>query len=150
MTNDSQLIEKYRALKEAGVLDDVIAKATDDYVVFEHVRKVYHVGEVDIEALADATFSVAKGELAIVVGESGAGKTTLLNILGGMDTLTSGKVLLDGREISSLSMKELTNYRRYDIGFVFQFYNLVQNLTALRMFHLLHRFAGSRSTRRRL
>jgi putative ABC transport system ATP-binding protein len=131
MTNDSQLIEKYRALKEAGVLDDVIAKATDDYVVFEHVRKVYHVGEVDIEALADATFSVAKGELAIVVGESGAGKTTLLNILGGMDTLTSGKVLLDGREISSLSMKELTNYRRYDIGFVFQFYNLVQNLTAL-------------------
>lgn len=103
----------------------------NDYVVFEHVRKVYHVGEVDIEALADATFSVAKGELAIVVGESGAGKTTLLNILGGMDTLTSGKVLLDGREISSLSMKELTKYRRYDIGFVFQFYNLVQNLTAL-------------------
>ena len=103
----------------------------NDYVVFDHVRKVYHVGEVDIEALADATFSVAKGELAIVVGESGAGKTTLLNILGGMDTLTSGKVLLDGREISSLSMKELTKYRRYDIGFVFQFYNLVQNLTAL-------------------
>ena len=103
----------------------------NDYVVFEHVRKVYHVGEVDIEALADATFSVAKGELAIVVGESGAGKTTLLNILGGMDTLTSGKVLLDGKEISSLSMRELTKYRRYDIGFVFQFYNLVQNLTAL-------------------
>ena len=103
----------------------------NDYVVFDHVRKVYHVGEVDIEALADATFSVAKGELAIVVGESGAGKTTLLNILGGMDTLTSGKVLLDGREISSLSMRELTKYRRYDIGFVFQFYNLVQNLTAL-------------------
>ena len=103
----------------------------NDYVVFDHVRKVYHVGEVDIEALADATFSVAKGELAIVVGESGAGKTTLLNILGGMDTLTSGKVLLDGKEISSLSQRELTKYRRYDIGFVFQFYNLVQNLTAL-------------------
>ena len=99
-------------------------------MVFEHVRKVYHVGEVDIEALADATFSVAKGELAIVVGESGAGKTTLLNIRGGMDTLTSGKVMLDGREISSLSARELTKYRRYDIGFVFQFYNLVQNLTA--------------------
>ena len=102
----------------------------EDYVVFEHVKKVYHVGEVDIEALADATFSVAKGELAIVVGESGAGKTTLLNILGGMDTLTSGRVLLDGKEISSLSARELTKYRRYDIGFVFQFYNLVQNLTA--------------------
>ena len=103
----------------------------ENYVVFEHVRKVYHVGEVDIEALSDATFSVAKGELAIVVGESGAGKTTLLNILGGMDTLTGGRVVLDGREISSLSSRELTDYRRYDIGFVFQFYNLVQNLTAL-------------------
>lgn len=101
------------------------------YVLFEHVRKVYHVGEVDIEALADASFSVDKGELAVVVGESGAGKTTLLNILGGMDTLTSGHVILDGREISGLSLGELTNYRRYDIGFVFQFYNLVQNLTAL-------------------
>ena len=102
-----------------------------DYVVFENVRKVYHVGEIDIEALHDATFSVRKGELVVVVGESGAGKTTLLNILGGMDTLTSGRVVLDGKEISKLSQKELTNYRRYDIGFVFQFYNLVQNLTAL-------------------
>ena len=102
-----------------------------DYVLFEHVRKVYHVGEVDIEALADASFNVAKGELAVVVGESGAGKTTLLNILGGMDTLTSGRVVLDGREISSLGSRELTGYRRFDIGFVFQFYNLVQNLTAL-------------------
>ena len=153
---DLELIEKYLVLQEAGVLDGLIEKVTEeqsvpeeaetpekatesaqapadpaDYVVFDHVRKVYHVGEVDIEALADATFSVAKGELAIVVGESGAGKTTLLNILGGMDTLTSGKVLLDGREISSLNSRELTRYRRYDIGFVFQFYNLVQNLTAL-------------------
>lgn len=102
-----------------------------EYVILEHVRKVYHVGEVDIEALSDATFSVAKGELAVVVGESGAGKTTLLNILGGMDTLTSGRVILDGREISSLNRKQLTDYRRFDIGFVFQFYNLVQNLTAL-------------------
>lgn len=102
-----------------------------DYVLFENVRKVYHVGEVDIEALHDASFSVQKGELVVVVGESGAGKTTLLNILGGMDTLTSGKVVLDGKEISALSQKELTKYRRYDIGFVFQFYNLVQNLTAL-------------------
>ena len=101
------------------------------YFVLENVRKVYHVGEVDIEALADASFSVRKGELAVVVGESGAGKTTLLNILGGMDTLTSGRVILDGREISGMSLRELTKYRRYDIGFVFQFYNLVQNLTAL-------------------
>ena len=102
-----------------------------NYVLFENVRKVYHVGEVDIEALADASFSVNKGELAVVVGESGAGKTTLLNILGGMDTLTSGHAWLDGREISGMSARELTAYRRYDIGFVFQFYNLVQNLTAL-------------------
>lgn len=102
-----------------------------DYVVFEHVRKVYHAGEVDIEALADASFTVSKGELAVVIGESGAGKTTLLNILGGMDTLTDGRVFLDGREISGLSRRELTDYRRFDIGFVFQFYNLVQNLTAL-------------------
>ena len=106
-------------------------KSNDDYVVFDNVRKVYHVGEIDIEALHDASFSVKKGELVVVVGESGAGKTTLLNILGGMDTLTSGKVFLDGKEISKLSQKELTQYRRYDIGFVFQFYNLVQNLTAL-------------------
>ena len=103
----------------------------EPYVLFDHVRKVYHVGEVDIEALADASFSVSKGELAVVVGESGAGKTTLLNILGGMDTLTSGRAVLDGREISGMSARELTKYRRYDIGFVFQFYNLVQNLTAL-------------------
>ena len=105
--------------------------STPNYVELDNVRKVYHVGEVDIEALHDASFNVKKGELVVVVGESGAGKTTLLNILGGMDTLTSGKVVLDGREISSLSQKDLTSYRRYDIGFVFQFYNLVQNLTAL-------------------
>lgn len=102
-----------------------------DYVLFENVKKIYHVGEVDIEALSDASFTVKKGELAVVVGESGAGKTTLLNILGGMDTLTSGRVVLDGRVISDLNAKELTKYRRFDIGFVFQFYNLVQNLTAL-------------------
>ncbi|MBQ6621254.1 MAG: ABC transporter ATP-binding protein [Mogibacterium sp.] len=101
------------------------------YVRFENVRKVYHVGEVDIEALHDASFEVEKGEIAVIVGASGAGKTTLLNILGGMDTLTSGRVLLDGQEISALDAKALTTYRRYDIGFVFQFYNLVQNLTAV-------------------
>ena len=101
------------------------------YVKFEHVRKVYHVGEIDIEALRDASFEVEKGEIAVIVGASGAGKTTLLNILGGMDTLTSGRVLLDGVEISAMDQKALTTYRRYDIGFVFQFYNLVQNLTAV-------------------
>ncbi|MBQ1489883.1 MAG: ABC transporter ATP-binding protein [Eubacterium sp.] len=101
------------------------------YVRFENVKKVYHVGEIDIEALRDASFSVEKGETAVIVGASGAGKTTLLNILGGMDTLTSGKVILDGREISGMNQRELTTYRRYEIGFVFQFYNLVQNLTAL-------------------
>jgi len=85
---------------------------------------------VDIEALADATFSVAKGELAIVVGESGAGKTTLLNILGGMDTPTSGEIIVDGNVITSYNKKKIVEYRREDIGFVFQFYNLVPNLTA--------------------
>lgn len=129
--HNEEVIKKIKAAADAGVLEELAGKASADYVVFENVRKVYHVGEVDIEALADASFSVGKGELAVVVGESGAGKTTLLNILGGMDTLTSGRVILDGKEISGMSLRELTNYRRYDIGFVFQFYNLVQNLTAL-------------------
>ena len=101
------------------------------FVEFSHVRKVYHVGEVDIEALRDASFTIEKGETAVIVGASGAGKTTLLNILGGMDQLTSGTVKLGDRVISDLSLNELTSYRRYDIGFVFQFYNLIQNLTAL-------------------
>lgn len=101
------------------------------FVEFSHVKKVYHVGEVDIEALQDASFTIEQGEIAVIVGASGAGKTTLLNILGGMDQLTSGTVRLGDRVISDLSQNELTNYRRYDIGFVFQFYNLIQNLTAL-------------------
>ncbi len=89
------------------------------------------MGDMTIEALKNATFNVEKGEICVIVGPSGAGKTTLLNILGGMDTLTSGKVVLDGVEISKMSEQQLTLYRRNDIGFVFQFYNLVQNLTAL-------------------
>ncbi len=101
------------------------------FVSFENVRKVYKTGEVEIEALHDVNFEVEKGEFCVIVGTSGAGKTTMLNILGGMDTLTEGKVILDGQEISGYDKKKLTNYRRYDIGFVFQFYNLVQNLTAL-------------------
>ena len=101
------------------------------FVEFENVGKTYHMGEVEIHALHDTSFEVEKGELVVIVGPSGAGKTTLLNILGGMDTLSTGRVMLDGREISALSKKELTNYRRHDVGFVFQFYNLIGNLTAL-------------------
>ena len=101
------------------------------FVEFQHVKKVYHMGEVDIEALQDINFTIEKGEFAVIVGASGAGKTTILNILGGMDTHTSGKVVLDGEDISECNAKKLTTYRRHDIGFVFQFYNLVQNLTAL-------------------
>ena len=101
------------------------------YVEFKNVKKVYKMGEVSIEALRDVSFEIEKGEICVIVGASGAGKTTLLNILGGMDTLTSGSVTLDGKDISAYSQRELTSYRRHDVGFVFQFYNLVQNLTAL-------------------
>ena len=103
----------------------------EPFVKIENVKKIYKMGEVSIEALKDATFEIEKGEICVIVGPSGAGKTTLLNILGGMDTLTSGKVWLDGNEISKYTQRQLTSYRRFDIGFVFQFYNLVQNLTAL-------------------
>jgi putative ABC transport system ATP-binding protein len=102
-----------------------------DFVEFVNVGKTYKMGEVKIKALRDVSFSVKKGELVVIVGPSGAGKTTLLNILGGMDTLTEGEVYLDGQEISALNKKQLTGYRRNDVGFVFQFYNLVGNLTAL-------------------
>ena len=101
------------------------------FVTFEKVSKVYQMGEVRIEALKEASFEVEKGELCVIVGQSGAGKTTLLNILGGMDTLTSGRVLVDGVDISQFKKRQLTQYRRQDVGFVFQFYNLIGNLTAL-------------------
>lgn len=102
----------------------------EDYITFENVRKVYRMGEQDIVALAGISFSIRKGEFTIIAGASGAGKSTILNILGGMDSLTSGKITVDGREISGFRSKELISYRRHDVGFVFQFYNLVQNLTA--------------------
>lgn len=101
------------------------------FVEFHDVKKVYQMGQVRIEALRDVNFEVEKGEFCVVVGASGAGKTTILNILGGMDTLSEGSVWLDGKEISSYNKRQLTEYRRFDIGFVFQFYNLVENLTAL-------------------
>ena len=101
------------------------------YVEFSNVKKKYRTGEVEIHALNDVNFHIEKGEFCVIVGASGAGKTTILNILGGMDTLTSGSVKLDGVEISAYNKKQLTAYRRYDVGFVFQFYNLVGNLTAL-------------------
>ena len=101
------------------------------FIEFENVRKEYIMGEVHITALHDASFTVEKGEICVIVGPSGAGKTTLLNILGGMDSLTEGRVVLDGEDISHYNSHQLTAYRRRDVGFVFQFYNLVQNLTAL-------------------
>ena len=103
------------------------------FIEFHDVGKVYRTGELEINALHDVNFEIEKGELVVIVGPSGAGKTTLLNILGGMDTLSTGKVLLDGNEVSALNKKQLTEYRRHDVGFVFQFYNLIGNLTALEL-----------------
>ena len=101
------------------------------YIEFRNVKKEYKMGEVIIKALDNTNFTIEKGELVVIVGPSGAGKTTCLNILGGMDTPTSGDVIVDGKNVSTLKKKELVKYRREDIGFVFQFYNLVQNLTAI-------------------
>ena len=103
----------------------------EHFVEFQNISKVYTMGEVKINALHDASFEIERGEVCVIVGPSGAGKTTLLNILGGMDQLSEGKVSVDGKEVSAYKEKELTSYRRYDVGFVFQFYNLIGNLTAL-------------------
>ena len=102
-----------------------------EFVTLKDVKKIYQMGEVEIMAAAGIDFEIKKGEFAVVVGASGAGKTTVLNILGGMDTATSGEVIVDGNDITTYNTKQLTAYRRDDIGFVFQFYNLVPNLTAL-------------------
>lgn len=102
----------------------------ENFIEFKNVKKVYKMGEVEIEALAGVDFSIDKGEFVIIAGASGAGKSTILNILGGMDNLTSGDIIVDGATISRYNSKELITYRRHDVGFVFQFYNLVPNLTA--------------------
>ena len=101
------------------------------YIEFRNVCKKYEMGEVVIDALSDTNFEIEKGELVVIVGPSGAGKTTALNLLGGMDSSTSGNIFVDGKDVSSFTNRRLIKYRREDIGFVFQFYNLVQNLTAL-------------------
>jgi putative ABC transport system ATP-binding protein len=101
------------------------------FIEFRDVSKIYQTGDVKVEALKGVSFDIEQGEIVIIVGQSGAGKTTLLNILGGMDTLSDGKVLLDGVEVSAFSKRQLAGYRRNDVGFVFQFYNLIPNLTAL-------------------
>ncbi|MDL2323765.1 ABC transporter ATP-binding protein [Ruminococcaceae bacterium OttesenSCG-928-A16] len=100
------------------------------FIEFANVTKTYKVGEIETHAVRDVSFAIEEGEFCVIVGPSGAGKTTILNMLGGMDSATSGKILLDGQEISAYNQKQLTGYRRHDVGFVFQFYNLVQNLTA--------------------
>ena len=101
------------------------------YIKFDGVKKIYTSGNVSVAAVDGVSFEIEKGEFCVIVGPSGAGKTTVLNMLGGMDGVTSGQIVLDGRQISAFDKKQLTAYRRYDVGFVFQFYNLVQNLTAL-------------------
>ncbi|WP_310602864.1 ABC transporter ATP-binding protein [Anaerosporobacter sp.] len=101
------------------------------FVELKEVRKTYHMGEIDIHAVDGVEFAIEKGEFVVIVGPSGAGKTTVLNILGGMDSVTSGEVWVDGQDVGKFKERQLTKYRREDIGFVFQFYNLVQNLTAL-------------------
>lgn len=100
------------------------------FIEFRDVKKIYKMGEVEIPALAGVDFTIEKGEFVVIAGASGAGKSTILNLLGGMDTCTSGEISVDGRLVSKMDSRQLTDYRRYDIGFVFQFYNLVQNLTA--------------------
>lgn len=110
------------------------------FVSLENVHKIYHMGEIDIHAANGITFQIEQGEFVVIVGPSGSGKTTVLNLLGGMDTCTEGTMIVDGEEISGFNQKELMKYRRFDIGFVFQFYNLIPNLTALENVELATQF----------
>ena len=114
----------------------------EHFVTFDNVCKYYQMGENRIAAADHVTFHIEKGEFCIIVGPSGAGKTTVLNMLGGMDTCDEGHIWLDGKEVSAYNQRQLTEYRRYDVGFVFQFYNLVQNLTALENVGLEHRMGN--------
>ena len=118
------------------------------FVEFKDVRKIYTMGEVQVAAVDGMSFEIEQGELVVVVGPSGSGKTTLLNMMGGMDSCTSGSITLDGARVYQFDEKQLTDYRRYDIGFVFQFYNLVQNLTALENVTLPMEFAGIKDGRK--
>ena len=113
------------------------------FVEFKDVRKIYTMGEVQVAAVDGMSFEIEQGELVVVVGPSGSGKTTLLNMMGGMDSCTSGSITLDGARVDQFDEKQLTDYRRYDIGFVFQFYNLVQNLTALENVELASQICGN-------
>lgn len=130
-----EIEETANAFEESfeSTLESIMQEDESDdapFIEFQNVKKTYIMGETEINALDGVNFKINKGECVIVVGASGAGKTTILNILGGMDTLTSGKVFVDGNEVSAYTQKDMIFYRRYDVGFVFQFYNLVQNLTA--------------------
>mgnify|MGYP005805812731 CR=1 FL=1 len=110
------------------------------YIEFRDVKKIYKMGEVSIEALAGVDFSIDKGEFVVIAGASGAGKSTILNILGGMDTASSGTIIVDGKRVSDYNASQLTTYRRYDLGFVLQFYTLVQNLSVRETVRLAHQF----------
>ena len=134
-----------------AIITDKLERNTQmSYVEFKNVSKTYKTGDVKVEALKDASFEIGKGEICVIVGQSGAGKTTLLNILGGMDRLTEGEVYLDGTAVSDYNKKQLATYRRRDIGFVFQFYNLIPTLTAEENIALPWKLDGRKENKERL
>ena len=134
----------------AIITDKLESNTQMSYVEFKNVSKTYKTGDVSVEALKDASFEIGKGEICVIVGQSGAGKTTLLNILGGMDRLTEGEVYLDGTAVSDYNKKQLATYRRRDIGFVFQFYNLIPTLTAEENIALPWKLDGRKENKERL